>query len=205
MTPPPPIAHLFLLLFVLCLAVHIYCTTADESPQLPPASDDPTTLCYARNRTQRAQIAGRLATKTPYRYVANTDTTPPIAEAIAGCRPTRVWSMIRHGTRSPNRKILQALEGRLLDVRDAILLAQQTPTTDGGQRTLCDNDRELFEGWTPLKRPDDEMGLDDEGEVELRELAERMQLRFADVMPDIWRNESYRVSETRIIRAFQWT
>lgn len=171
-------------LFVLCLVVHIYCT-AEETPKTRNCNDGP---CYARNRTQRDLIATHLATKTPYRCVANTQDQNPIE--YAGCQPTRIWSMIRHGTRNPNRRILRAMEGRLREVRDAIVNTQ----ADTNKRTLCDNDRELFDDWLPSKRPDDEMGLVYEGEQEMRELADRMQLRFPSVLPDIWHNDSYRVS-----------
>lgn len=133
-------------------------------------------------------VEQRLATKTPYRLLANHDVTPP---AYPGCTATRIWSVIRHGTRRPNRRILHAMSNRLVQWRQSIV--DRHRNADASEQRLCDRDVHRFEQWQPRVAESDEMQLADEGHTELVQLAERMQLRFGDLLPDVYRNESFLV------------
>ena len=50
----------------------------------------------------------RSSTKTPYEYVANTNTTLN-ANIGENCRPAQIWLVVRHGTRYPSKSGVRAL------------------------------------------------------------------------------------------------
>lgn len=75
-----------------------------------------------------------LGTKSPYRNVANFNTSEIkfegklaeqrivfIYEICLGCEATKIWSLVRHGTRNPNLKLIDRMKTRLPEIRDAIL------------------------------------------------------------------------------------
>lgn len=193
---------LFALLAVLATTpTAVRATTATCTSGNPKVAEQPTaTPADCHHDDERRLIQRHLATKTPYRVVANLDDAPA---DYAGCRPTRIWAMVRHGTRHPNRRIVRSMAGRLRQLRDDIVRAQRsgaaTAAADGAEATLCKRDVELFEHWPPAGsvaaglRESGEMELTAEGHAELAALAERMQNRFADLMPDVYRNQSYLV------------
>lgn len=41
--------------------------------------------------------------------------------SYAGCVGKRIWSVIRHGTRTPGRKTNALILSRLIEIRDAIV------------------------------------------------------------------------------------
>lgn len=62
---------------------------------------------------------------------------------ITGCEPKRIWSLVRHGTRNPNRKTIRLMVEELLAIRSRLIEAQdETPT-------MCNEDVRLFEEWIP--------------------------------------------------------
>ncbi|XP_020805718.1 multiple inositol polyphosphate phosphatase 1 [Drosophila serrata] len=134
------------------------------------------------SRLSRADIEKRLSTKTPYRSVANFDETPP---QYAGCHPTRIWSIIRHGTRNPSESVILQAQNRLEEIK-TLILEQSHPN-------LCSEDVEKLRRWSwkHLNASEDEKLLVAEGEDELINLAERMQNRFPSVLPDIYSPEWY--------------
>ncbi|XP_017089699.2 multiple inositol polyphosphate phosphatase 1 [Drosophila bipectinata] len=129
------------------------------------------------SRLERADIEGRLSTKTPYRAIANFNETSPL---YAGCRPTRIWSIIRHGTRNPSEKVILQAQTRLAEIKEEIL-KQSNPN-------LCAGELKKLRkwSWNFLNAAEDEKLLVAEGEDELTELAERMQNRFPNLLPDIY-------------------
>ncbi|XP_017030500.1 multiple inositol polyphosphate phosphatase 1 isoform X2 [Drosophila kikkawai] len=133
-------------------------------------------------RLSRADIERRLSTKTPYRSVANYDETPP---QYAGCHPTRIWSIIRHGTRNPSESVILQAQNRLAEIKNLIL--EQT------KPNLSSEDLKKLRKWSweHLNAKEDEKLLVAEGEDELTELAERMQNRFPSLLPDIYNPEWY--------------
>ncbi|EDW52981.1 multiple inositol polyphosphate phosphatase 1 [Drosophila sechellia] len=133
-------------------------------------------------RLNRADIEGRLSTKTPYRAIANYDETPP---KYAGCHPTRIWSIIRHGTRNPSESVILQAQNRLSEIKKRIL-DQTTPP-------ICTAELKKLRQWhwMHLNATEDEKLLVAEGEDELIELAERMQRRFPDLLPELYNPEWY--------------
>lgn len=105
----------------------------------------------------------------------------------AGCRPTRIWTIIRHGSRNPNRKTIKLMRFHSIEMRDNILRAQKTAAT------LCESDLALFRQWEPKLHEDDQKKLVLEGADELLNMAERMQNRFPKLLSDTFTNTTYRV------------
>lgn len=87
-----------------------------------------------------------LATKTPYRFVANRDDSAPTYEGklkflflnyealmkncsnsllFTGCNAVKFWAMIRHGTRNPGDDIISNMKERLPIIRDEIVKNHQ--------------------------------------------------------------------------------
>ncbi|XP_039496825.1 multiple inositol polyphosphate phosphatase 1 [Drosophila santomea] len=157
--------------YCLCLSLLLYCfvgvTWAEEGD------------C---RRLKRADIEGRLSTKTPYRAIANYDETPP---KYAGCHPTRIWSIIRHGTRNPSESVILQAQNRLSEIKNRILDQPNPPICTAELRKL----RQWH--WMHLNATEDEKLLVAEGEDELIELAERMQKRFPDILPELYNPEWY--------------
>lgn len=136
-----------------------------------------------------------LATKTPYRFVANKDDSPP---NFKDCKPLKFWSMIRHGTRNPSEKIIKQMNARLPVLRDLIIKIHTE-----GRGDLCDNEIRQLLKWTPQLKEEDEKKLTHEGEDELLELGERFQKRFPELLPETYSNSSFKFQFTATQRAEQ--
>lgn len=102
------------------------------------------------------------------------------------CKPVRMWSIIRHGARNPNRKTIALMRNHLTHIRDDILEHQ----FDG---KLCSSDIELFRRWEPNLSENESKHLVFEGTDELIGLAERMQSRFPNILSDIYINNTFKV------------
>uniref|UniRef100_A0A1B0DG89 Multiple inositol polyphosphate phosphatase 1 n=1 Tax=Phlebotomus papatasi TaxID=29031 RepID=A0A1B0DG89_PHLPP len=107
------------------------------------------------------------------------------------CTPTRAWGIFRHGTRNPSRKQLFRMRTTLSEYRDIIL--------DRGK--LCDIDKERFRTWNVDVDDAEQKFLVPEGEMELIELAERIQNRFPSLFYDQYDNLTYRFKYTDTQRA----
>lgn len=105
--------------------------------------------------------------------------------AIQGCHPTRIWSIIRHGTRNPSESVILQAQNRLAEIKE-LILEQSNPN-------LCSEDLKKLRRWSwkHLNASEDEKLLVSEGEDELIELAERMQHRFPSLLPDLYSPELY--------------
>ena len=60
------------------------------------------------NHLDNIDLHKRSSTKTPYEYVANTNTTLN-AHIGENCRPVQIWLVVRHGTRYPSKSGVRAL------------------------------------------------------------------------------------------------
>ncbi|XP_034124643.1 multiple inositol polyphosphate phosphatase 1 isoform X2 [Drosophila guanche] len=140
-------------------------------------ADPDTQAAAACTSLPRAVIERHLSTKTPYRAIANLDETPP---QYAGCHPTRIWSVIRHGSRNPSKKVILRAQQRLVELQQRLLSQPHA--------NLCPDEMQQLRDWSwaHLNAAEDEKLLVAEGEDELIELAERMQLRFPSLLPDIY-------------------
>ncbi|XP_015031938.2 multiple inositol polyphosphate phosphatase 1 [Drosophila willistoni] len=142
----------------------------------------------------RLDIETRLSTKSPYRSIANYNDTQP---HYPGCVPTRIWATIRHGTRMPSKSVIARAQERLTVIQD-MLLQQAKPK-------LCAKELEQLRKWSwqHFNPEDDEKLLMAEGENELIELAERMQLRFPSLLPDPYDPDWYYMKYTATQRTLK--
>lgn len=113
----------------------------------------------------------KLFTYLSFRVRQNLNETPI---NIDGCQPTRIWSIIRHGTRNPGRKDIKKAKKVLSKHQAAIL---NNPNTK-----LCPKELDKLKSWYLKAEPENEKFLVAEGEDELIELAERMQKRFPSIL-----------------------
>ncbi|XP_032594962.1 multiple inositol polyphosphate phosphatase 1 isoform X4 [Drosophila grimshawi] len=168
-----------LLLILLLLLLQHHLTTADA--------------VAACNNVDRSDIERRLSTKTPYRAIANYNDSSPKYD---GCHPTRVWAIIRHGTRNPSESVILHAKRRLTEIK-ALLLKQSEPN-------FCADELNQLRHWNwDHIDANDEKLLVAEGEDELIELAERMQSRFPNLLPDIYNPEWFYMKYTATQRTLK--
>lgn len=101
-----------------------------------------------------------------------------------GCEPSKIWMLIRHGTRNPNAKLIRKMNERLQEIQQLIL--------DGNLEELTS--KSFFQNWKPNISEDDMKKLTHEGEEEMLHLAKRMQNRLPNLFPKLFTNSSYQVS-----------
>ncbi|EDW62317.2 multiple inositol polyphosphate phosphatase 1 [Drosophila virilis] len=159
----------------------------------PKQSQLATADAAACSNLERHEIERRLSTKTPYRAIANYNDSAPLYD---GCHPTRIWAIIRHGTRNPSKAVILHAKERLVEIQ-ARLLAQSKPN-------LCADELKQLRQWSWAHiDADDEKLLVAEGEDELIELAERMQLRFPSLLPDLYNPEWFYMKYTATQRTLK--
>jgi multiple inositol-polyphosphate phosphatase/2,3-bisphosphoglycerate 3-phosphatase len=129
-----------------------------------------------------------LGTKTPYRIVANQNSSEIKYE---GCRAEKLWAMVRHGTRNPNAKLIDKMNTRLVEIRDLILENLSKATDDISNLNL-----DLFRSWTSKLKDKDEKRLTHEGEDEMLLLAERLQNRFPSILSNVYSDSSIKLKFT---------
>lgn len=106
-------------------------------------------------------------------------------QSIEDCEPTRIWMLIRHGTRNPGAKFITNMKTEYTKIRDKIVASRNSQ--------LCDHELDELRNWHPTLLEEEEKFLLMEGEDELLELAERMQLRFPTLLNEEYDNSTYRV------------
>lgn len=106
---------------------------------------------------------------------------------FAGCEPTRIWMVVRHGTRYPGVKKIKKMQSVLVNLRDEIIL-------NANNGSLCSDEIEAFKNWQLTAHISDDKNLAHEGEDEMIDLAERMQQRFSNLFPEEYSNLTYQVS-----------
>lgn len=100
------------------------------------------------------------------------------------CTPTKIWMLVRHGTRNPSVKLIKKMRERLPQIRDLIL--NNTNDFNG----YFEN---LLKKWEIYITDKDQKLLTHEGEEEMLYLAKRMQRRFPHVLETKYSNSSYKV------------
>uniref|UniRef100_A0A1I8PYE6 Multiple inositol polyphosphate phosphatase 1 n=1 Tax=Stomoxys calcitrans TaxID=35570 RepID=A0A1I8PYE6_STOCA len=126
-----------------------------------------------RGSISREDIESHLSTKTPYRAIANFNDKPLVIE---GCQPQRLWAVIRHGTRNPSKKVIKKAKTKLMDIKQDILSREDVD--------MCPDFLQRLKTWQFNVSAEEEKFLVAEGEDELLELAERMQNRFPQLLPE---------------------
>lgn len=115
-----------------------------------------------------------LSTKTSYRFIENIDDSEIHYD---GCVPKRIWSVIRHGTRTPGPETAESIRTRLLTIRDLIVSYSRNS--------------EPFRKWKPHRELDDQKRLTKMGQEEMLSLGKRFRNRFPNMLSSEWSNETY--------------
>ncbi|KAF5278456.1 hypothetical protein FQA39_LY05945 [Lamprigera yunnana] len=130
-----------------------------------------------------------LGSKTPYRFFENTNVTEPKFE---GCSATKIWLLVRHGTRFPKNKQVQEMKG-LEKIRDRILKNSHLspPITNA------------LKQWKLAVNLSVDGDLAPEGRAEMRSLGLRMQKRFPSLFPARFSNNTYTFKSTTSERCLE--
>lgn len=127
-----------------------------------------------------------LSTKTPYRVVANLNDSKL---SFSGCQPTKIWMMVRHGTRYPGAELINNVNNVLYKIRDDIVSGFEE-----GTNTLCEEVAKRFASWSPNLDMSKKKHLAHEGEEEMIGLAERFQRRLPELFPEVY-SSAFKVSK----------
>lgn len=100
------------------------------------------------------------------------------------CMPTKIWMLVRHGTRNPSAAVIRKMQKRLPQIRDMII--------NEGSSSV--DHMSSLRKWAVHITDKDEKQLTHEGEEEMLLLARRMQRRFPDILNSAYSNSSYKVS-----------
>ncbi|XP_067638914.1 multiple inositol polyphosphate phosphatase 1 [Eurosta solidaginis] len=175
--------------FVLVVNVYFVFQAAGNSDSTPSGNQANLLVEQQCSNLERHEIETHLSTKTPYRVVANLNDKPI---TYPGCQPTRIWSVIRHGTRNPSKEHIEGAKVKLLRLKENILL---NPLTN-----LCLDELTRLRLWHFNVSSEEEKYLTPEGVDELIELAERMQKRFPYLLPDQYDPNLYYFKYTKTQR-----
>ncbi|XP_028898286.1 multiple inositol polyphosphate phosphatase 1 [Zeugodacus cucurbitae] len=168
------LVYLYLLCAIGCLVLQVVAETEQVAPETEEQLEP---QC---SQVKRHDIETHLSTKTPYRVVANLDDEPI---EYPDCRPTRMWSVIRHGTRNPSKEHIEKAKSILTRLKEYILSKPKTK--------LCPKELARFSLWGFDVDNEEEKYLTTEGEYELMGLGKRMRNRFPKLLlnhfdPDIY-------------------
>lgn len=106
----------------------------------------------------------RLSTKTPYRFIPQF-----IQQIYPNFELSKVWAILRHGTRLPSKKVISRYNG-LVDIRDELLKSSSNLTND---------QRVAFKKWKPMEmKLEHQKYLTEQGEQEHFKLGSRFRERF---------------------------
>lgn len=101
---------------------------------------------------------------------------------------TKIWGLVRHGTRLPGDSIIDKMRNYLPTLQKQIV---DNFLSDKSQ--LCDISK--MKAWTPqVSLKDEEKSLTKEGQRELFALAQRLKNRFPTLLGQEFRNETFFVS-----------
>ncbi|CAH0564059.1 unnamed protein product [Brassicogethes aeneus] len=137
-----------------------------------------------------------LATKTPYRVVANNTFGKLEYE---GCKAIKSWMIVRHGTRNPSDGFVLQYNTRLPDILNLIVTNYGHGVSENIEK-ISPKDIDLLKKWRSKVGQEDAKKLREEGEDEMILISERMQTRFPEVFPNVYSNTSYKFKYTHTQR-----
>ncbi|XP_046838609.1 multiple inositol polyphosphate phosphatase 1-like isoform X2 [Vespa crabro] len=140
--------------------------------------------CFLQNDNYRC----RLGSKTPYRFIGYQHDTPI---EYSGCKPKKIWLILRHGTRYPGKKNVPHMIKNLPELQKIILNNYKMNKTNLSHDTII-----KLSNWKLRFTKNDMMNLAKEGENEMIDLGERYQSRFPNIMPEIYNKRSYKLKYT---------
>ncbi|XP_035436952.2 multiple inositol polyphosphate phosphatase 1 [Spodoptera frugiperda] len=139
-------------------------------------------------------IRQHLGSRTPYRFRANKNDS---RIKYPGCKDTKIWMVIRHGTRLPSRKDLNAVS-KLVDLKYEVLWQHEY-----GKGQLTNEQFNSLQDWRLNIDPDQDSYLTLEGQDEMILMAERMQKRFPNAIKQKYSNKTFLFRYTATQRAQQ--
>lgn len=132
-----------------------------------------------------------LATKTGYRFIQNLNDVPL---TFQDCKLTKIWGLVRHGTRLPGDKVIDKMRHHLSTLQKKIIDNFSQEKTQ-----LCDIS--LLKCWEPrVSGNEEEKSLTEEGERELHGLGQRMRNRFPALLNQKFKNETFFFKYTKTQR-----
>ncbi|KAH9645894.1 hypothetical protein HF086_010093 [Spodoptera exigua] len=139
-------------------------------------------------------IRQHLGSRTPYRFRANKNDS---RIKYPSCKDSKIWMVIRHGTRLPSRKDLDAV-AKLVDLKYEVLLQHEY-----GKGQLTNEQINRLQDWKVDIDPDQDSYLTLEGQDEMILMAERMQKRFPNAIKQKYSNKTFLFRYTATQRAQQ--
>ncbi|KAF9421855.1 hypothetical protein HW555_002295 [Spodoptera exigua] len=139
-------------------------------------------------------IRQHLGSRTPYRFRANKNDS---RIKYPSCKDSKIWMVIRHGTRLPSRKDLDAV-AKLVDLKYEVLLQHEY-----GKGQLTNEQLNRLQDWKVDIDPDQDSYLTLEGQDEMILIAERMQKRFPNAIKQKYSNKTFLFRYTATQRAQQ--
>ncbi|XP_028170811.1 multiple inositol polyphosphate phosphatase 1-like isoform X3 [Ostrinia furnacalis] len=140
-------------------------------------------------------VRNYLGTRTPYRFISNKNDSKI---KYPNCKDSKIWMMIRHGTRLPSAKDILGMNSTLRDLKYEILLMHKK-----GKGELNPEQLKLIEDWSKHIDVEQEKFLAREGQDEMILLAERMHKRFPNAIKNKYNNKTFMFRYTATQRAQQ--
>ncbi|XP_059057088.1 multiple inositol polyphosphate phosphatase 1 [Achroia grisella] len=145
--------------------------------------------------SKKLNVLDHLGTRTPYRFRFNKDDSKIM---YPSCKDSKIWMIVRHGTRLPGAKEIRGMNSTLKDIKLEILLQHKLGKGHLTQEQLND-----LEEWTSKVDLESEKYLTLEGRDEMILLAERMKNRFPNAIKNKYSNKTFLFRYTATERAQQ--
>lgn len=145
--------------------------------------------------SESSNIQNHLGSRTPYRLKGNKNDSQI---KYPNCKDSKIWMVIRHGTRYPNAKDITKINTRLKELKLEILLRHRL-----GKGELSDEQIKKIENWTWDLDLEKEKFLTLEGQDEMIILAERTRKRFPGAVKEKYNNQTFLFRYTATQRAQQ--
>ncbi|XP_052860126.1 multiple inositol polyphosphate phosphatase 1 [Anopheles cruzii] len=161
-------------------------------------SDCCESYCYNDDH-DRTQVQ-HFATKTAYEVIRIPDTDKQ--HIVPNCRPVKLWSLNRHGTRLPSKGDIQKLPRLLKMLQDAIMENYFGRRTLPDNGRMCEEDLELLRGWNwnPNITEQYESVLTTAGWEEVKYFALRTKNRYWDIIGPTYEPKKYLFRHTNAQR-----
>ncbi|XP_047021848.1 multiple inositol polyphosphate phosphatase 1-like [Helicoverpa zea] len=144
--------------------------------------------------SKTSYIRNHLGSRTPYRFRSNKNDS---RIKYPNCKDTKIWMVIRHGTRLPGRKDITAASA-LVDLKYEVLRQHER-----GKGQLTNQQLNDLQDWDFDIDPEEESHLTLEGKDEMILMAERMQKRFPNAIKQKYNNKTFLFRYTATQRAQQ--
>ncbi|KAM3963098.1 multiple inositol polyphosphate phosphatase 1 [Aphomia sociella] len=151
--------------------------------------------CNLLSSAKINNVRNYLGTRTPYRFRYNKDDSKI---KYPHCKDSKIWMIVRHGTRLPSAKDIQGMNTTLKDIKYESLLQHKL-----GKGQLTQVQLNELEKWSSELDAENEKILTLEGQDEMILLAERMQKRFPNAIKNKYSNKTFLFRYTATQRAQQ--